>query len=108
MCGIVSIFAYNGDATAVNQQELLRCREAMVTRGPDESGIWISPDGRVGLAHRRLSIVDLSDAGIQPMSTQDGFLRVVFNGEIYNHRALRSKLERKGYHFHSTSDTEVL
>ena len=68
----------------------------------------ISVDGRIGLAHRRLAIIDLSAGGAQPMATADGRLRVTFNGEIYNYRELRKELEAKGYRFHSTSDTEVL
>ena len=80
----------------------------MVRRGPDGAGLWISDDGHVGLAHRRLSILDLSDAGKQPMAVANGRLRIVFNGEIYNFRALRSELEQKGYEFYSSSDTEVL
>ena len=77
-------------------------------RGPDGAGLWIADDARVGLAHRRLSIIDLSDAGAQPMANADGRLRVVFNGEIYNYRQLRAELEKKGYRFQSQSDTEVL
>ena len=63
MCGIAGIFAYRDGAPPVDQAELLRIREAMIARGPDGAGLWISPDQRVGLAHRRLSIIDLSDAG---------------------------------------------
>ncbi len=83
-------------------------REAMIARGPDGAGIWLSDDGRVGLAHRRLAIIDLSEAGAQPMATADKSIHIVFNGEIYNYRELRCDLEAKGYSFHSRSDTEVL
>ena len=83
-------------------------RDHMASRGPDGSGEWYSADGRVGFGHRRLSIIDLSSRGAQPMQTTDGRLVVTFNGEIYNYRALRSKLEAKGYAFRSNSDTEVL
>ena len=107
MCGIAGIFAYNS-GSVVEEKELLACREAMVARGPDGSGAWISPDGDIGLASRRLSIIDLTDAGAQPMATEDGSLRLVFNGEIYNYRALRSGLEARGHRFRSESDTEVL
>ena len=107
MCGIAGIFAYNS-GSVVEEKELLACREAMVARGPDGSGAWISPDGDIGLASRRLSIIDLTDAGAQPMATEDGSLRLVFNGEIYNYRALRSDLEARGHRFRSDSDTEVL
>ena len=108
MCGIASIFAYNHIAPPVDQEELLCIREAMINRGPDGAGIWISPDNRIGLAHRRLSIIDLSDSGAQPMASADGNFRITFNGEIYNHRELRRELEGKGFRFRSTSDTEVL
>lgn len=108
MCGIAGIFAYGADAPPVDVEELLRIREAMVTRGPDGSGLWISADKRTGLAHRRLAIIDLSEAGAQPMCTPDGKLHVTFNGEIYNYRELRRELEDRGYHFQSNSDTEVL
>lgn len=108
MCGIVAIFAYGENAPPVEKEELTSIREAMFQRGPDGAGLWLSPDRHVGLAHRRLSIIDLSDAGAQPMATQDGHLHVVFNGEIYNYHALRSDLEKKGHRFASNSDTEVL
>lgn len=83
-------------------------RESMACRGPDGSGVWVSADGMTGLAHRRLSIIDLSDAAAQPFSTTDGSLRIVFNGEIYNYRTLRAGLEAKNCRFVSNSDTEVL
>jgi len=80
----------------------------MTHRGPDDAGEWWSDDGRVGLAHRRLSIVDLSPLGHQPMHLPGRGLSIVFNGEIYNHRALRDELVKLGFAFHSHSDTEVL
>src|SRR5512140_711635 len=108
MCGIAGIFAYCESAQPVDEQELLRIRDAMIHRGPDGAGLWVSPERRVGLAHRRLSIIDLSETGAQPMVTADGNFRVTFNGEIYNYRELRKELEAKGYRFRSNSDTEVL
>jgi len=108
MCGIAGIFVYKPPAPPVDGEELLRLREAMRARGPDGSGRWLADDQRVGLAHRRLAIIDLSELGAQPMSTEDGSLRVVFNGEIYNYRELRRELEARGYLFRSQSDTEVL
>ncbi|HEB56059.1 MAG TPA: asparagine synthase (glutamine-hydrolyzing), partial [Gammaproteobacteria bacterium] len=108
MCGIAGIFSYSDAANQVDPEELLRIREAMVSRGPDGSGLWVSANKRIGLAHRRLSIVDLTKAGAQPMTTQDESYHVVFNGEIYNYRELRGSLEIKGYIFRSNSDTEVL
>ncbi len=108
MCGIAGIYGYRESAPAVDEGSLLRVRDAMLARGPDGAGLWLSQDRRVGLAHRRLAIIDLSDAGLQPMATEDGTLRITFNGEIYNYRELRSELERNGARFRSSSDTEVL
>jgi asparagine synthase (glutamine-hydrolysing) len=108
MCGLTAIFSYASAAAPVDEAELLKIRDAMLNRGPDGEGLWISEDRRIGLAHRRLAIIDLSDAGSQPMMTPDGSLRVVFNGEIYNFRELRKDLEARGHDFLSTSDTEVL
>ena len=108
MCGINGIFAYGGAAAPVDEVELLRTREHMAKRGPDGAGLWISPDRKVGLAHRRLAIIDLSETGAQPMTTADGRLTITYNGEIYNYRELRRGLEAKGYDFRTQSDTEVL
>ncbi len=108
MCGIAGAFAYHAAAGPVDREELLRVREAMARRGPDGAGLWISPDGRAGLAHRRLAILDLSEGGAQPMLSADGTLAITFNGEIYNYRALKADLEAKGHAFRSASDTEVL
>ncbi len=108
MCGITGVFAYGQQAAPVDREELVRMRDAMRTRGPDGEGLWLSTNGRTGLAHRRLAIIDLSDAGAQPMMSHDGRLRVIFNGEIYNYRQLRAELEKKGCRFQSQSDTEVL
>ena len=75
-------------------------------RGPDDAGIRC--DGQIGLAHRRLSIIDLSPAGHQPMSNEDGTIWIVFNGEIYNFQSLRPGLLSRGHRFRSNSDTEVI
>lgn len=88
--------------------ELSALGAALAHRGPDDAGTWTSPDGRIGFAHRRLSIIDLSPRGHQPMTTAEGDLAVVYNGEIYNYPELRRELERKGHCFRSDSDTEVL
>jgi asparagine synthase (glutamine-hydrolysing) len=108
MCGINGIFAFHYAANPVDRSELIRTRDHMTTRGPDGAGIWIAEDERIAFGHRRLSIIDLSDAGTQPMATMDGRYIVTFNGEIYNYRALRERLEAKGCAFRSHSDTEVL
>ena len=78
----------------------------MTPRGPDGCGFAAGPGFALG--HRRLSIIDLSDAGSQPMSNEDGTIQIVFNGEIYNFIELRPELERAGHHFRSRTDTEVL
>ncbi len=108
MCGIAGIYSYRPAASPVDQEELLRIREIMALRGPDGAGLWMSEDNRLGLAHRRLAIIDLSETGAQPMATADGHLHITFNGEIYNYVALRRELEAKGFVFRSGSDTEVL
>jgi asparagine synthase (glutamine-hydrolysing) len=83
VCGINGIYAYHYAANPADRAELLRTRDHMAARGPDGEGEWISRDGRVAFGHRRLSIIDLSDAGAQPMASDDGKLVVAFNGELY-------------------------
>ena len=108
MCGISGIFVYADSAMPIDESELLRTREHMAKRGPDGAGHWISPDRRAGLAHRRLSIIDLADTGAQPMASADGRYVISYNGEIYNYLALRRELEAGGSRFRTQSDTEVL
>jgi asparagine synthase (glutamine-hydrolysing) len=108
MCGITGIYAYHNAASAIDRRELVRIRDHMAARGPDGKGTWVSDDSRVGFGHRRLSIIDISEAGAQPMVSADGRLVVTFNGEIYNYKALRTELEAKGCLFRTQSDTEVL
>src|SRR5437763_5261296 len=108
MCGIAAIFNYGTNADYVSREELLAMRDHMASRGPDGVGEWISADQRVGLGHRRLSIIDLSPTGAQPMFNEDKSLAIIFNGEIYNYRELRADLEKRGQRFFSQSDTEVI
>ena len=108
MCGIAGIFAYHPSAPPVDRAQLRTVRDHMATRGPDGKGEWFSENGRIALAHRRLSIIDLSERAAQPMASADGQLVVSFNGEIYNYRELKTALQAKGYVFRTTSDTEVL
>lgn len=108
MCGVNGIFAFHAAADAPDENELLATREAMRARGPDGFGAWWSENRRCALAHRRLSILDLSDRASQPMISEDGGLAIVFNGEIYNYPALRAELEARGTRFRTSSDTEVL
>ncbi len=82
--------------------------DVLAPRGPDGEGLWFADDGRVALSHRRLSIIDLSEGGAQPMASADGSLRITYNGEIYNYRELRDGLIADGVSFRADSDTEVL
>ena len=106
MCGLAGIAHH--ERKAVDVPMLLRIREAMRARGPDDAGLWVDDAAGVGLAHRRLSIVDLSARGAQPMASPDQRLHVVFNGEIYNHQELRTWCEARGARYVSDSDTETL
>jgi asparagine synthase (glutamine-hydrolysing) len=108
MCGLTAWFAYRHGGRSCDLDSLASVSDSMRSRGPDGNGLWRSDDATIGLAHRRLAIIDLSETGAQPMASDDGFLRVVFNGEIYNYRQLRRQLEANGCIFRSTSDTEVL
>ena len=105
MCGIAGVASAR---PVEGRGRLERMRDVMRHRGPDDQGAWWSADGRVGLAHRRLSILDLSAAGHQPMADGTGRLWVVFNGEIYNFAELRGELRAAGHAFRSGTDTEVL
>lgn len=108
MCGIFGLFQFDGGPLP-SDQELVRARDTMIHRGPDGAGMWRSTDGRTVLAHRRLAIIDLSNAAIQPMANEDETVWVTFNGEIYNHQALRRELLAAGHRFLTDhSDTEVL
>jgi len=106
VCGINVLFGTGG--AVIDRDELLRTRDYMSLRGPDAAGVWFSPDGSVGMGHRRLSIIDVSERGNQPMVSHDGRYAIVFNGEIYNYRELKARLEAEGERFTSDSDTEVL
>ena len=101
ICGIV-----NFDGRLVSAADVIAMREVMHHRGPDHAGLWTN--GHAGLGHRRLAVIDLSERGNQPMTNDCGSVVVTFNGEIYNFRALRSELERRGHAFRSQSDTEVI
>ncbi len=104
MCGIVGIL--NHDGRPVEEKLLTGMRDALAHRGPDDRGVYIN--GPLGLGHQRLSVIDLSEAGHQPMISPDGRVVIVYNGEIYNFRELRLELEKQGWIFKSNSDTEVL
>ena len=104
MCGICGLVCLDG-ASSPDRAALEAMSETMVHRGPDSEGTLV--DGPVGLAVRRLSIIDL-EGGDQPIGNEDGSVQVVNNGEIYNYRELRAELERRGHRFSTRSDTEVL
>src|SRR5258708_34228994 len=108
MWGCVGICAEGAGARPADPDELRRTRAGLARRGPDGAGEWLSGDGRVALGHRRLSIIDLRSIADQPMAHDGGRLRIVFNGEIYNYKALRDELTQKGHVFRTTSDTEVI
>jgi asparagine synthase (glutamine-hydrolysing) len=105
MCGIAGIISPH--AQPVSAEQLKQMTRAIAHRGPDGEAHWISPSARAGLGHRRLSIIDLSAAAAQPMHYLDRYA-IVHNGEIYNYIELREALQKKGYHFTTRSDTEVL
>jgi asparagine synthase (glutamine-hydrolysing) len=105
MCGI-SGKLYFDPARAVERSVLERMNAVLAHRGPDDAGIHC--DGPIGLAHRRLSVIDLSPAGHQPMANEDGTIWIAFNGEIYNFQSLRPDLVRRGHRFRSHTDTEVI
>src|SRR5688572_11679798 len=104
MCGICGILERD-PAAPVDEAHLRRMTDTLRHRGPDGEGRHV--DGPLGFGFRRLSIIDLSDAGRQPMSTADGRLWIMLNGEIYNYKELRADLESRGRTFRSHSDTEV-
>ena len=108
MCGIAGIVALEAESGPVSAEELTCIREAMASRGPDGRGLWLSPDQRVGLANRRLAIIDLDKRSDQPMSLPEAGLWITFNGEITNYRELRADLSAEGRIFRTGSDTEVL
>lgn len=110
MCGIVGVMRFSNNAPPIDPARLASMRDTMTHRGPDGAGLWISPDQRIALGHRRLAILDLSPAAAQPMRSADGQLHIVYNGEIYNHADLRSELNQLGGHAWRTdhSDTEVV
>ena len=108
MCGIAGLFAYRRRSAEPSLDELRRISERQRTRGPDDHGVWRSPDRLCAFDHRRLAIIDPTPAGHQPMQLAEGGHCITFNGEIYNYRELRAELEEKGEVFFSGSDTEVL
>ncbi|MEO8072915.1 MAG: asparagine synthase (glutamine-hydrolyzing) [Acidobacteriota bacterium] len=108
MCGIAGILHFNSSENRPNANLVRRMTDVLTHRGPDDSGIWL--DNSVGLGHRRLSIIDLSKHGRQPMSNEDGSIQITYNGELYNFLDLKKRfsLVERGHKFQSRTDTEVL
>src|SRR5688572_11200579 len=107
MCGITGYWTRRGDPAAW-LNDLSASVASLKQRGPDDSGVWVRQGGRVALGHTRLSILDLSPLGHQPMKSADGALTMVFNGEVYNFAIVRAELEALGHRFRSTGDSEVV
>lgn len=105
MCGIVGVVT---PGARVDVASLQLMRDTMTHRGPDDQGTWLNRKGNVGLAHRRLSIIDTSPDGHQPMIDAENDVAIVFNGELYNYVEIRAELEQCGYKFRTGSDTEVI
>jgi len=104
MCAIAGI--YNLDGKPVEEKLLQRMAEIMKHRGPDDEGHYLNRN--IGFAHRRLSIIDLSSVGHQPMSNEEKTIWIIHNGEVYNYLEIREDLSKKGYRFRSNTDTEVI
>src|SRR6185295_16603475 len=105
MCGICGVAIPKNSNATVDRSMLLAMRDTLTHRGPDDAGVFV--DGRVGLAHRRLSIVDLG-GGHQPMANEDDSIWIIYNGEVYNHSDHRSALEERGHVYRNASDTETI
>ena len=105
MCGIAGQWNRN---SSVDEKAFMLMRDTLVHRGPDGAGIFISPDKKLALGHRRLSLIDLDETGSQPMHNEDNSIQIVVNGEIYNYLELKKYLQNKGHNFYSTSDSEVI
>jgi asparagine synthase (glutamine-hydrolysing) len=104
MCGITGVYNLNGEAFSLHHLKLMA--EAIAHRGPDGEGYFVEEN--IALAHKRLSILDTSARGAQPMSSKDGNWVITFNGCVYNFMELKQELMRKGHEFVSTTDTEVI
>src|SRR3954469_21449409 len=108
MCGLAGFFWTRNRDSQEMRAIGLRMASAIAHRGPDDSGVWVDSAAGIALSFRRLAIVDLSDMGHQPMSSGNERYTIVFNGEVFNHRRLRSDLESAGCRFRGNSDTEVI
>src|SRR4051812_43200941 len=109
MCGITGFFALGGSFDGPSAEVTVRrMADSMLHRGPDDGGAWTDGVAGIALGHRRLSIIDLSATGRQPMISASGRTVIAYNGEVFNHGDLRADLQRSGSHFRGSSDTEVI
>jgi asparagine synthase (glutamine-hydrolysing) len=109
MCGISGLLAFDGGIPRDQLHDIAQSMQMSLRhRGPDDEGIWLDPDVAVALSHRRLSIIDLSPAGHQPMVSSDGRFVITYNGEVYNYEEIRPELVARGIRFRGHSDTEVM
>lgn len=108
MCGIAGFFVAGGEAKDKLESITKAMTDTLVHRGPDDSGVWVDAAAGIALGHRRLSIIELSPAGHQPMKSVSGRYVIAYNGEVYNFKEIRKKLEKQGANFRGGSDTEVL
>lgn len=102
------MYNYANTNFEITENIIIKMRDEMIHRGPDDCGVYISDDKKLGFGHRRLSIIDLSSAGRQPMSSEDGNVWITYNGEVYNHQELRDALEKKRHRYKSRTDTETI
>ena len=107
MCGICGLLKLPGQKP-ISRDMLQQMSDLISHRGPDDAGTYVSPNADIGLANRRLSIIDPSDSGRQPFTNEDGNIWVVYNGETYNYAEMRSYLQDRGHSFHSNTDTEII
>src|SRR5215213_6786229 len=108
MCGIAGLIDRSGASASVLAEKARVMADALAHRGPDGSGVWCDPEAGVALSHRRLSVIDLTPAGAQPMVSADGRWVISYNGEIYNARDIARAAELSGINYRGTSDTEVI
>ena len=109
MCGIAGFWKQSADHSAESLKQIATdMSNTLIHRGPDDSGTWVDPEVGIAFGHRRLSIIDISEAGHQPMVSADGRYVITYNGEVYNFQKLRHELEKKGHRFRGHSDTEVM
>ena len=109
MCGIAGFIAGRTRGTSQQLGEIAGAMSGSLQyRGPDDAGVWIDAEAGVAFAHRRLSVIDLSPAGHQPMISADGRYVIIYNGEVYSHEDMRPALSGRGVAFRGYSDTEVI